>query len=631
MHRGLLVLALWLAGCHLVFPFDSRSTDAAATDGSELDGGPRPDGDGPHLDGPFPSEAGPPVDGGPSPTGKICSEDNWCWEHPLPQGNQLHGVWIDGPSEIYAVGDRGTILRWDGSAWSKMGSGTVKNLHAIWGTTGASKVLYAVGDGGTILQNNGSGWTPQVSPSTADLRGVLGSGGGVYAVGSGGTVLEREGGQWSILGTVPGGPTLYGVWGSGTKLYVVGNGGIWSTMGGAFTVEHFDAAQAFRDIWGTSSTHAVAVGAGTDASNGVVATLDATGNWTVTTPTISSLTGVWCSGPTACWVASETGVFVYSVSGWSKVTLPPSPAALDCVRGDAAGNLAVAGPAGVVHRYDAAGGKWTALWEGTNLGLNGVWTTGGGAKAFAVGNAGLILTRGPLRWNKWSYSGTTTLNAVWGSSASSVYAVGDAGKVYRYNGGFISAVLTTFTENLHGVAGDATHLVVVGDSGVVASTELAGVSGWHEVSILFSGARRDVWVGPQSKAVVVGDNGTIYTYTIGVGLVAMASNTLAQLNGVWGSSPLDIHAVGAGGTILRYDGSAWKPQSAGTAADLFGVAGRSTADVYAVGNGGAVLHFDGTAWMPEASGTNLPLHDVWADPAGGTWAVGALGAILQRQ
>ena len=29
---------------------------------------------------------------------------------------------------------------------------------------------------------------------------------------------------------------------------------------------------------------------------------------------------------------------------------------------------------------------------------------------------------------------------------------------------------------------------------------------------------------------------------------------------VWGSSASDVHAVGAGGSILHYDGSTWTPQ-----------------------------------------------------------------------
>ena len=40
----------------------------------------------------------------------VCSDDNWCWRNPLPQGNPLNGVWGSGESDVWAVGSGGTIL-----------------------------------------------------------------------------------------------------------------------------------------------------------------------------------------------------------------------------------------------------------------------------------------------------------------------------------------------------------------------------------------------------------------------------------------------------------------------------------------------------------------------------------------
>jgi NAD kinase len=59
--------------------------------------------------------------------------------------------------------------------------------------------------------------------------------------------------------------------------------------------------------------------------------------------------------------------------------------------------------------------------------------------------------------------------------------------------------------------------------------------------------------------------------------------------------PADF-AVGAGGTILHYDGTSWTAQASGTTNDLYFVAVLDSSDAYALGAGGTVVHYDGTHW-----------------------------------
>lgn len=54
-----------------------------------------------------------PTDQGGSASARICSSDGWCWENPLPQGNTLSGVWGTSASSVWAVGQAGTILKWN--------------------------------------------------------------------------------------------------------------------------------------------------------------------------------------------------------------------------------------------------------------------------------------------------------------------------------------------------------------------------------------------------------------------------------------------------------------------------------------------------------------------------------------
>ena len=60
------------------------------------------------------------------------------------QSSLLHGIWGSSGSNIFAVGDNGDIISYDGNNWNNRTSGTGNNLKGVWGSS-ASEV-YAVGD-----------------------------------------------------------------------------------------------------------------------------------------------------------------------------------------------------------------------------------------------------------------------------------------------------------------------------------------------------------------------------------------------------------------------------------------------------------------------------------------------------
>ena len=61
----------------------------------------------------------------------------------------LYGVWGSDAKNVFTAGKMGTILRWDGSKWSKMVTNTSAILRRVWGT--AKDDVFAVGDGGVIM------------------------------------------------------------------------------------------------------------------------------------------------------------------------------------------------------------------------------------------------------------------------------------------------------------------------------------------------------------------------------------------------------------------------------------------------------------------------------------------------
>jgi hypothetical protein len=109
---GIILIGLFLAACGNVDGDDSTITDAGSDTDTDTDTEP---------DMEFP-----------------CS-----WKL-MNSGtdNILHGIWGSSPEDVFAVGDDGTILHYDGVSWTQMESGTDEWLTDVGGLS--SMEVYAV-------------------------------------------------------------------------------------------------------------------------------------------------------------------------------------------------------------------------------------------------------------------------------------------------------------------------------------------------------------------------------------------------------------------------------------------------------------------------------------------------------
>jgi len=129
------------------------------------------------------------------------------------------------------VGSGGEIHRWNGSAWQTMNSGTIEDLNGVWGS-GPSDV-YAVGDNGTVLHYDGNvdgDWTAVTTPAdaSAPVNGVWGSGpGDVYLLAASGLDLVHwDGTSWRTVSSFSrhGDIWMYAIWGTGSyNIYTGGD------------------------------------------------------------------------------------------------------------------------------------------------------------------------------------------------------------------------------------------------------------------------------------------------------------------------------------------------------------------------------------------------------------------------
>jgi len=104
---------------------------------------------------------------------------------------------------------------------------------------------------------------------------------------------------------------------------------------------------------------------------------------------------------------------------------------------------------------------------------------------------------------------------------------------------------------------------------------------------------------------------------------------VVDVEDVWGAATDDVHAVGAYGQILHYDGDEWTYVNSPTRAHLLSMWGLPTGDIWAVGWAGAIVHFDGREWRVQDSGTQQSLFGVWASSPDTVLAVGWDGTVLR--
>jgi hypothetical protein len=253
----------------------------------------------------------------------------------------LSGIWGSSHSDIFAVGEAGTILHYDGNTWSPMISGTTEWLFGVWGSSHYD--VFAVGDKGIILHYDGSGWSPMGSVTQQLLWGVWGSSpSNVYAVGFQGTILHYDGSNWSSVASGTG-ASLFGIWGSSpSDIYIAGvagtilhyNGSTWGPMSSGTTA-------LLYDVWGSSSSDIFVVG-----EAGTILNYNGSQWSSMASGTTSHLGGVWGSSHTDVYAVGDMGsILHFNGSLWSSMTSGITTA-LQSIWGSSSANLIAVGDNG---------------------------------------------------------------------------------------------------------------------------------------------------------------------------------------------------------------------------------------------------------------------------------------------
>jgi hypothetical protein len=275
----------------------------------------------------------------------------------------MHGLWgLDDPEDfaVIAVGEEGTIMRYKGSTWRRMNSGTKDRLLAVWGEPaqgypGVDAYRgHAVGENGRALYYSGRAWYDQSTPTVAHLNAVWGSSlEDIYAVGNNGTIIRYVFGRW-LSQPSPTNVDLHGIGGiSATEFYIVGeNGEIWQGDGETYQrVDILGGGDDFRATWGASSGRVFAVGA-----NGLI-------------------------------VANEVDPLDTGSSAWIPMA-SPTEENLRAIWGASSSDVLAVGERGAILHFNGA--TWNTMGSAASpdLSINAVWVRPSDGTAFAVGALG---------------------------------------------------------------------------------------------------------------------------------------------------------------------------------------------------------------------------------------------------
>jgi hypothetical protein len=236
----------------------------------------------------------------------------------------------------------------------------------------------------------------------------------------------------------------------------------------------------------------------------------------------------------------------------------------------------------------------------------------------------------------------------WGPSPTEVYIVGgqpDAGVMRRFDGERWSPVEIPAGPMLYWVHGVAGELFAVGAGGRALHRDASGA--WRatqtgtEVALwgVFAAAPDEAWAVGGDPFARPGEGGGLVAPTLlrfdgdtwsPVELPVLDRNCPALFK-VWGTGPDDLHAVGAAGVALHFDGTQWRQVQTGTSDDFVSLWGRAADDVVAVGGraNGMMARWDGTAWTSQVLAQTPGLNGVWMASDGTAWASGLRATIVR--
>lgn len=541
-----------------------------------------------------------------------CSPDGVCWEAPLPFGYDLNGVAAINANDVWAVGNSGAAVHYDGKSWTHVQTGTSQDLYDVWARN--ANDVWATAGAGTMLRWDGTKWNTVLTGFPNNIcTSVWGTADRLFVTTALQSILQFDGTTW----------TRPNVAGSRADIRLAAITGTSNTDVWAFGFDNY----IYRYTGSWSATYP------DPAANPTY------GNFTGTT-------GAWAASATDIWEVTSAGYVIRNTTPNGSVTfgfaLQPTKVAAGAgfsgLWGTASNSIFTNGPGAILYRYD--GTKWNPNPTGVKDVVNLTKVHGtANTDVWAVGQRGVIahydgaaatVKRGNV------FSGPN-LVGVWASGANDAWFITNAATVVHYDG-------ASFTESAPLVSGGGASLKTIWGT-APNDIWVGGTNGQNPVfmrydgaswkpqaqATLFNGAAIDtMYASSKTTAFAAGDPSLAIQKWDGASWkIDTTLTTLANpISVLWGTDDANVLAIESASTKLwLYNGAAWTIDSRISAA-LYSLGGSSKTDIWA-GASQAVWHFDGSTWtrtaLAQATGTINSVSSVSATDA---WAVDSLGVTF---
>ncbi|MCA9588428.1 MAG: hypothetical protein KC657_24090 [Myxococcales bacterium] len=353
--------------------------------------------------------------------------------------------------------------------------------------------------------------------------------------------------------------------------------------------------------------------------------------WLTPTPQGGDLRGVWASSTDDVWMVGSYAMLHWDGAALSLEGPEPCPS-LRAVTGTGKNDVwAVGDGASILHWNGAAWVDMTRTADASSVDLLAVSATSP-TDAWAVGKNAIYHWQG-TQWQIARDVRGYTYDAVWAFGPDDVYVASTAlGRIEHWQGSEWSVVFSSTLAKPRALWGFGPNDIwAAGEGGLV---HWDGAEWLHVVSGAFHSL--GVW----------GAGGTLWTagYQSRRGGVRVCNGATCDappisqphwLRAIGGASPNDVWAVGDGGAIVHWNGTAWTSMTSDPVGDLStpgepeahlrAVAGSGPADVWLVGElagDGAYAHFDGAGWSTGRFAGGSPTNRVWSAATNDAWVGG---------
>ncbi|MBU1190962.1 MAG: hypothetical protein KKA36_08355 [Gammaproteobacteria bacterium] len=303
----------------------------------------------------------------------------------------------------WAVGNNGTILQWNGTAWVASVSGTANTLNGV--SCASSNSCWAVGTGGTALHWDGTSWSSYNTglPGNATLESVacvanstddcIAVGRTPFIIWTIGIVYRYSGGTWGALETTWFNPGYTDATCSANMCYAVGPGGrVGRGSGGSWTAP--EVSNTTVDLHGVDCfTDNDCWAVGPNQGNSFFYDRRTAGGWA---PLLINDPGdrrilydVSCPATNDCWAVGERRAGNrYTTTHWNGTNWTANFVSIngaddlydiDC---GSESDCWTVGAAGDVLRWD--GTTWSFVASGTTNDLNGIYVPSGGGGTLSI-------------------------------------------------------------------------------------------------------------------------------------------------------------------------------------------------------------------------------------------------------